>query len=516
MYNKVASSTVIGIDGAVINVEADVSDGLPMFSMVGCLSSSVKEAGERVKTALRNSGFFLPPKRVTINLSPGNIKKYGTGFDLPIAVSILLCLGITPSEEHDISKTIIIGELGLNGVVKPVAGVLPMVYDCEKMGYKTFIVPKDNANEASLVREAEIYGVSSLKETVELILGHLPCIRNKCAEAFKCGTAAASIDFSDIKGQETIKRGVEIATAGFHNILMTGAAGAGKSMIAKRIPTIMPAMSFEESVDVTKIYSISGMLDNDNFLMSERPFRSPHHTITSQALVGGGINPKPGEVSLSHNGVLFLDELPEFNKNVLEVLRQPIEDKKVNISRVNAAYAFPADFMLVAAMNPCPCGFYPDKRCTCTSVQIKKYQGKISGPLLDRIDICIEVKPVEYEKLFEEGVSRENSEVIRSRVEAARQIQLIRYKDAGISFNSQLDGAMIKRYIPLKNEVEDDLKNLIGTTPVSARGINRIIKLSRTIADLDGASHVEKKHMIEAFFFRNCVDRLSGGDIYNA
>ncbi|MDE6025693.1 MAG: YifB family Mg chelatase-like AAA ATPase [Lachnospiraceae bacterium] len=350
MFNKVSSSAVMGIDGVVIQVEADVSDGLPMFSMVGCLSPSVREAGERVRTALKNSDFYLPPKRITVNLSPGNIKKYGTGFDLPIAVAILLCMGITPEENVRLDKTLIIGELGLNGMVKPVNGILPMIYDCHELGYDTCIVPCENMKEAALVEGMKVFGVESLKQAVDFITGI------SSMESYKFGyeydiLQKGKLDFSEIKGQESIKRGMEIAAAGFHNVLMAGAAGAGKSMIAKRLPTIMPKMTFEESVQVTKIYSINGMLNSGRGLICDRPFRSPHHTITGRALIGGGVNPRPGEVSMAHNGVLFLDEMPEFNKNVLEVLRQPIEDRKVSLSRVNASYVFPSDFMLVAAMN---------------------------------------------------------------------------------------------------------------------------------------------------------------------
>lgn len=512
MYNKVYSSTVIGIDGVCIGVEADVSDGLPMFSMVGYLSSSVKEAGERVKTSLRNSGFFLPPKRITVNLSPGNIRKYGTGFDLPIAVSILLCLGITPANHINIEKTLIIGELGLDGSVKPINGILPMVYDCKDMGFDSCIIPIDNVNEAKLVKDIKVYGVRTLREVADFILGiidiPLPCQIDEGSNDNEY-----KLNFSEIKGQASIKRGMEIAAAGFHNVLMSGSAGAGKSMIAKRLPTIMPAMSFDESVDVTKIYSVNGYLNSNCDLISKRPFRSPHHTITGTALVGGGMNPRPGEVSMAHNGVLFLDELPEFNKNVLEMLRQPIEDKVVNISRVNSSYIFPSDFMLVAAMNPCPCGFYPDiKRCTCSPLQIKKYQSKISGPLLDRIDICMQVNPVELKNLFDDSDS-ESSEDIRKRVEQARLIQNNRYKDINISFNSQLDGALVKKYIKLDNEIETILMDLLKDAEISARGFNRILKLARTIADLDNEEKIQKHHIIEAFFYRNKV--MKDGSILN-
>ncbi|MCM1272243.1 MAG: YifB family Mg chelatase-like AAA ATPase [Clostridium sp.] len=510
MFHKVSSSAVMGIDGVVIHVEADVSDGLPVFSMVGCLSSSVREAGERVRTALKNSDFFLPPKRITVNLSPGNLKKYGTGFDLPIAVAILLCMGITPCDTINLDTTLMIGELGLDGMVKSVNGILPMVYDCCGLGYDTCIVPEKNAKEAALVDGVRVFGVESLRQVVDLITGiqnmepYQVCENDTVFEERRP-------DFSEIKGQEYIRRGMEIAAAGFHNVLMTGAAGAGKSMIAKRLPTIMPQMTFEESVQVTKIYSINGMLNNGRGLIRERPFRSPHHTITGQALIGGGVNPRPGEVSMAHNGVLFLDELPEFNKNVLEVLRQPLEDGRVSLSRVNASYSFPSDFMLVAAMNPCPCGFYPDRRrCACTVAQIRKYQGRISGPLLDRIDMYLEVRPLKYESMFS-AEEAESSRDIRERVERARLLQKKRYEGTGIYFNSQLEGSLVRNYISLEADVEHELKSHAGHAGISARGINRIIKLSRTIADLDGSEDVQKKHLREACFFRNSVNRMEGG-----
>lgn len=502
MYSCVTGSTVIGIDGAVVNVEADVSDGLPMFIMVGYLSSSVKEAGERVRTALKNSGYHMPPKRVTINISPANIRKDGTGFDLPIAVAILLCLGITPSINMD--RLMITGEMGLDGIIKPVPGILPMIYGGKQQGCDTCIVPYENVNEASLVKDMKVIGVKSLAQTINYIQGTediQPVFFDE--DKFKNEAVySGQSDFADVKGQEALKRGMEIAVSGFHNVLMRGAAGAGKSMIAKRLPTIMPSLTFGESVELTKIYSISGMTDNSNVLVTKRPFRSPHHTITTKGLIGGGLYPKPGEISLAHKGVLFLDELPEFNKNVIEVLRQPLEDRRVLISRVNASYVFPSDFMLVAAMNPCPCGYYPDRRCTCTEMMRKKYQAKISGPLMDRIDICIDVKAVEYENLFRDG-KEERSEKIRERVERARAIQAKRYKTEGILFNSQLEGALVRKYISLGENEEALIKKHFMKLGMSARGLNRILKLSRTIADISGSTKIKQEHIIEALFYKN-------------
>ncbi len=508
MFSKINSCAVFGIDGKVISVEADVNDGLPMFTMVGFLSSSVKEAGERVRTALKNSGYHMPPKRITINLSPADIRKEGSGFDLPVAMAVLLAIGILP--EIDMEKTLVIGELGLDGEVKPITGVLPMVYHCMKMGMTSCIVPKENEREAALVPGMKVYGVSSLQEAAEFIQGIiqvLPCnhesiINIGCKEDY-------NLDFSEVKGQTSLKRGMEIAAAGFHNVLMTGAAGAGKSMLAKRLPTIMPKLTFEECIDITKIYSISGLLDNNNALVMKRPFRSPHHTISNHALVGGGANPRPGEISLAHNGVLFLDELPEFNKNVLEVMRQPIEDRCITISRVNASYIFPSDFMLVAAMNKCPCGNYPNlKKCKCTPYEIRRYQGKISGPLLDRIDITMEVMPIEFGSLFQ-NESCESSEDIRVRVETARIIQQYRYKDEGINFNSQLDGKKLKKYIKLGIKEEALLMDAFKKDELSARGVYRVLRLARTIADLDESKDVKSSHIMEAVFYKN------NGKFYN-
>ncbi len=504
MFSKVTSCALLGIEGTIISVEADVNDGLPMFTMVGYLSSSVKEAGERVRTALKNSGFHMPPKRITINLSPADIRKDGSGFDLPVAVAVLLSIGILPEFDVDLDKTIILGELGLNGEVKPIAGVLPMVSHCQKLGYQNFIVPKANAREASLIKGIMVYGVESLEETAEFIQG-IRIIEPEVGvgEIDNRTDNDANVDFSEVKGQATLKRGMEIAAAGFHNVLMTGAAGAGKSMIAKRLPTIMPKLTFEECIDITKIYSVSGLLDNNNALITRRPFRSPHHTISSYALVGGGTVPRPGEISLAHNGVLFLDELPEFNKNVLEVMRQPIEDRNITISRVNATYVFPADFMLVAAMNQCPCGNYPNRRkCKCTPYEIRKYQGKISGPLLDRIDITMEVQPIEYKDLFLE-TKEESSENMRQRVEEARLRQVNRYREEAINFNSQLDGKILKKYITLKDAQEELLRYTFEKGDLSARGTYRILRLARTIADLAGSDDILIEHLTEAIFYKN-------------
>lgn len=497
MYSKIISGAVMGVDGTMITVEADVNDGLPTLTMVGYLSSSVREAGERVRTALKNSGYHLPPKRITINLSPANVRKDGSGYDLPIALAVLMSLGI--SIEYDLSKTMVIGELGLDGTVKPISGVLPMVHMAYKEGMCSCIVPYENAGEAALINGIEVIPVRSLTEMMELVQGRLSI--NPYKDGFLADSSVQE-DMSDIKGQEVMKRGMEIAAAGFHNVLMSGAAGAGKSMLARRLPSIMPELTLEESIEVTKIYSVSGMLKENSRLVNKRPFRSPHHTISAKALVGGGSVPRPGEISLAHKGVLFLDELPEFNKNTLEVLRQPIEDKRVTISRLNNNIVFPADFMLVAAMNPCPCGYYPNiKKCTCSSVQIKRYREKISGPLLDRIDINILVRPVEYKELFAGG-SEESSEVIKLRVGSAIERQKWRYRTEGFSKNSELPSGILENYIKLGIREQAVLESVYEKKELSARGAYRIMKLARTIADLDEAADITMEHLQEAIFFR--------------
>lgn len=520
MFSKVISCAVLGVNGMLIGVEADVNDGLPMFTMVGYLSSSVKEAGERVRTALRNSGYRIPPKHITINLSPANLRKDGAGFDLPVAIAVLLSAGLMP--KMDMSRTAVIGELGLNGTVKAVQGVLPMVCHCQASGMTGCIVPQDNMNEALIVGGIRIYGVSTLREAAALIReGDMPYadgqrISKKSdseglpeagfpESGLSQGDASekTEVDFADIRGQEMLKRGMEIAAAGFHNVLLSGEAGAGKSMLARCLPAIMPEMSFAECLEVTKIYSISGLLTGNQSLVTNRPFRAPHHTISNRALIGGGVIPKPGEVSLAHNGVLFLDELPEFNRNVLEVMRQPLEDRRITISRVSASYVFPADFMLVAAMNPCPCGSYPNmNRCTCSPLQIRRYQNRISGPLLDRIDIRMEVQALGYHELFSAGTGEASADV-RTRVERARLVQRERYADEGIYFNSQLDGRRLQKYIRLGETEMDVMERAFRGMDLSARGAHRVLKLARTIADIEGSMDIRAAHLREAIFYRN-------------
>lgn len=509
MYSKIISGGILGVEGILIQVETDIHDGLPMFNMVGYLSACVKEAGERVRTALKNSKFHLPPKRVTINLSPADVRKEGTAFDLPIAIGILVSMGIIPKEYTE--NLIIIGELSLDGHVNSVNGVLSMIHFAWKQGIAKCIVPKANGAEAALVTGMEVIAVESLVQAVDYLMGTLVIEPEyiDVEQLFSQTSLQQEGDFADMKGQETLKRGMEIAAAGMHNILMTGAAGAGKSMIARRLPGILPKLTFEESIEITKIYSIAGLLKEGEALITKRPFRAPHHTISATALVGGGVIPRPGEISLSHNAVLFLDELPEFRRNVLEVMRQPLEDREVTISRVNATYRFPANFMLVAARNSCPCGQYPDmNKCTCSLKEIKHYNARISKPLLDRIDINIEVHPVEPGQLFDTGKG-EASEVIRQRVYQAQERQQLRYQNEKIRFNSQLDTALCNKYISLGSTEQDFLQQMYQTFSLSARGGYRIMKIARTIADLEGSEVITISHLKEALFYRN-IDKAGG------
>lgn len=502
MYRNVLSATMIGLECEIIHVEADVSDGMPMFDMVGFLGCEVREARERVHTALRNSSMALPPKRITINLSPADVKKEGAAFDLPIAIGILSALELVPQET--LSQTLIIGELSLNGEVQIVRGILPIVMAAKEQGICRCILPKGNEREGALVEGMQIIGVASLTEAVEWLNGRqqkrdvLPSM----GQAFLKEEEYRE-DFADLRGQEVVKRGVQIAAAGFHNLLMVGPPGAGKTMIAKRIPTILPPLNIEESLQISKIYSVAGLLPKEDPLIRKRPFRAPHHTITGAALAGGGKYPRPGEISLATRGVLFLDEFTEFSSSTLDLMRQPLEDRKVVLSRLGGTYVYPADFMLVAAMNPCKCGYYPDRsKCTCSPGEINRYLGRVSQPLLDRMDVCVETPRVKYEQLAGERTG-ESSAKIRERVMLAKERQTRRYQGTAYRFNAELPGSQMKTYCPLGNDQEDLLKQAFESLNLSARAYHRIIKVSRTIADLEGCEQIQSAHIAEAIGYRS-------------
>jgi magnesium chelatase family protein len=499
-----------GVEGVPILVEADVSDGLPGFSMVGYLSSEVREAQDRVRTALRNSGFRLPARKVTINLSPADIRKEGTAFDLPIAVAVLAASGMV--RPASLSHCVISGELGLDGEIKSVRGALSITAAAKKDGKTQCFLPNENVREGLIIEGMEIIGVGHLKDLTEQL--NYP-EKQKAGCLIKGGVMGQrqtyDVDFSEIGGQLLLRRATEVAVAGMHNILYLGPAGTGKTMLAKRIPTIMPSLSMEEAVEISKIYSVCGLLSQEEPLVVKRPFRSPHHTISPTALAGGGRIPKPGEISLASGGVLFLDELPEFQRNTIELLRQPLEERKITVSRMFGAYEFPADFMMAAALNPCPCGFFPDRtRCRCSEQQVRKYLSRISKPLLDRIDICAESAAVTYDELQEKR-GGESSASIRKRVEKARKIQKKRFEGRGIYFNSSMNKALIELSCGLGKEEQEFLRKVYENLGLSVRGYEKILKVSRTIADLEGSDKIRKNHLAEAVGLRSMEEKYWGG-----
>ena len=507
MFASINTVSLTGLDGFIVEVQTDISNGLVAFDMIGLPDAAVREARERAKASIKNSGCDYPRKRITINLAPASLKKEGSGFDLAITVGILAASGQVNIPDPE--KTVFIGELALDGSVKSVRGVLPMVISAYEHGFTKCFVPAENADEAAVIDGIEVYPVRRLGEVLDHFDGVYRIQRHKPdPELLRSAAAASAIDMTDVKGQEHSKRAIEIAASGAHNVLMIGPAGTGKSMLAKRISTILPDMTFKEMLEVTKLHSIAGTLPAGTPLITDRPFRSPHHTVSANALSGGGAIPRPGELSLAHCGVLFLDELPEFRRDSLEVLRQPLEDGVITISRVNATLTYPCNIMLVTAMNPCPCGNYgnPKRPCICSSNQIQRYRSKISGPLLDRIDIQIEVPAVSYDDLSKLP-SGEPSAVIKERVNKARKLQLERYKHDGITSNSQLGASLLDKYCRLGKDEDMLMRSAFDKLGLSARAHAKILRVARTIADLDGSEDIKTNHIAEAITYRN-LDRL--------